>query len=399
MSKYIAEFRSNNSKKKKKASIYYFLITLLFIIGSSKSINDIALFLLLLITPSLVCNFKAFIKKIQNKKKREVFVKTLICYVVILGVFLGTTPNFNEIVADSNLLSETLSKYKDISLEIIKNINREENKNSENNGNTVINDNDIQSNFKEAQLHFIDTGNSDAILIRQGGEAALIDGGDNDDEERVVNYLKDIGVTELKYVIATHFDADHIGGLDAVIDSIPVETVYVSNGDANTKTYRDFIESMTNKNLYPSVPLLGAEFHLGTSKFKVLSAANLKDPNNNSIVLEYINGNDKVLLMGDAGQEIERIINVEDVDLIKIGHHGSKTSTSLSFIKKANPEYAVITVGKNNRYNHPNKETMETLKSQDIEVHRSDECGNILFKSTGNGLIVNCDEGSYNYGS
>lgn len=399
MSKYIAEFRSNNSKKKKKASIYYFLITLLFIIGSSKSINDIALFLLLLITPSLVCNFRAFIKKIQNKKKREIFVKTLICYVVILGVFLGTTPNFNEIVADSNLLSETLSKYKDISLEIIKNINREENKNSENNGNTVINDNDIQSNFKEAQLHFIDTGNSDAILIRQGGEAALIDGGDNDDEERVVNYLKDIGVTELKYVIATHFDADHIGGLDAVIDSIPVETVYVSNGDANTKTYRDFIESMTNKNLYPSVPLLGAEFHLGTSKFKVLSAANLKDPNNNSIVLEYINGNDKVLLMGDAGQEIERIINVEDVDLIKIGHHGSKTSTSLSFIKKANPEYAVITVGKNNRYNHPNKETMETLKSQDIEVHRSDECGNILFKSTGNGLIVNCDEGSYNYGS
>ena len=372
---------------------------MLFIIGSSKSINDIALFLLLLITPSLVCNFRAFIKKIQNKKKREIFVKTLICYVVILGVFLGTTPNFNEIVADSNLLSETLSKYKDISLEIIKNINREENKNSENNGNTVINDNDIQSNFKEAQLHFIDTGNSDAILIRQGGEAALIDGGDNDDEERVVNYLKDIGVTELKYVIATHFDADHIGGLDAVIDSIPVETVYVSNGDANTKTYRDFIESMTNKNLYPSVPLLGAEFHLGTSKFKVLSAANLKDPNNNSIVLEYINGNDKVLLMGDAGQEIERIINVEDVDLIKIGHHGSKTSTSLSFIKKANPEYAVITVGKNNRYNHPNKETMETLKSQNIEVHRSDECGNILFKSTGNGLIVNCDEGSYNYGS
>lgn len=399
MSKYIAGFRSNNSKKKKKASIYYFLITLLFIIGSSKSINDIALFLLLLITPSLVCNFKAFIKKIQNKKKREVFVKTLICYVVILGVFLGTTPNFNEIVADSNLLSETLSKYKDISLEIIKNINREENKNSESNGNTVINDNDIQSNFKEAQLHFIDTGNSDAILIRQGGEAALIDGGDNDDEERVVNYLKDIGVTELKYVIATHFDADHIGGLDAVIDSIPVETVYVSNGDAKTKTYRDFIESMTNKNLYPSVPLLGAEFYLGTSKFKVLSAANLKDPNNNSIVLEYINGNDKVLLMGDAGQEIERIINVEDVDLIKIGHHGSKTSTSLSFIKKANPEYAVITVGKNNRYNHPNKETMETLKSQNIEVHRSDECGNILFKSTGNGLIVNCDEGSYNYGS
>ena len=157
-------------------------------------------------------------------------------------------------------------------------------------------------------------------------------------------------------------------------------------------------ESISNKNLNPSVPLLGAEFYLGTSKFKVLSAANLKDANDNSIVLEYTNGNDKVLLMGDAGKNIERIIDVDDVDLIKVGHHGSNTSTSLNFVKKANPQYAIITVGKNNRYGHPNKETMETLKNENIEVHRSDECGHILVKSTGNGLVTNCDAGSYSYG-
>ncbi len=387
MKRYIAGFRSNNSKKRKKASVYYFLTTLLFLIGSSKDINDIALYILILMTPSLICNFKSFIKKIKNKKKKEVFLRTLICYLICIFVFITSTSNLNIDIVKSQILSDAINKYSRISL------NKNEKEESE-----IYKDTDIVSNVYEAQLHFIDTGNSDAILIRQGGKAALIDGGDNDDEYRVVNYLKDIGVKELEYVIATHPDADHIGGLDAVINSIPVKNVYVSNGDANTKTYSDFVNAMANKKLYPSVPLLGAEFYLGTSKFKVLSAANLKDPNNNSIVLEYINGNDKILLMGDAGSEIERILNVDDVDLIKIGHHGSNTSSDINFIKKINPEYAVITVGKDNKYGHPNKETMQTLKSENIEVHRSDECGNILFKSIGNGLITNCDKGSYNYG-
>ena len=359
MKNYIAGFRSNNSKKKKKSFLYYSIITALFVLGNSKNVSDISLFLLLLMTPSLICNFKAFIKKVKNKKKKEIFIRTLIAYLIVVVTFVVTTPNLKEVIIDSQLLSEALSKYK----EVISIIDKKDEQ-----GNLNDNNDDLVSNVYEAQLHFIDTGNSDAILIRQGGEALLIDGGDNDDEDTVVSYLKDIGVKELKYVIATHPDADHIGGLDAVINSIPVENVYVSNGDANTKTYRDFINAMANKNLNPSVPLLGAEFYLGTSKFKVLSAANLKDTNDNSIVLEYTNGNDKVLLMGDAGKNIERIIDVDDVDLIKVGHHGSNTSTSLNFIKKANPQYAIITVGKNNRYGHPNKETMETLKNENKVV-------------------------------
>lgn len=385
MKKYIAGFRSNNSKKKKKASIYYILITLLFILGTSKDISDISLYLLLLMTPSLVCNFKVFIKKIKNKNKRKIFLRTLMCYLIILCVFITSTPVLKETIAQSQLLPETMSR---ISLST----NKKEIKSSKEKIKDSI------SNVYEAQLHFINTGNSDSILIRQGGEAALIDGGDNDDEKTVVNYLKDIGVKKLKYVVATHPDADHIGGLDAVISSIPVETVYVSNGDANTKTYSDFINAMSSKNLYPSVPLLGAKFYLGTSEFKVLSAADLNDVNDNSIVLEYTNGNDKILLMGDAGADIERIIDAKEVDLIKIGHHGSNTSSDMNFIKKINPKYAVITVGKNNKYGHPNKETMQTLKKENIEVHRNDECGNILFKSTGNGLVINCEKGSYNYG-
>lgn len=252
---------------------------------------------------------------------------------------------------------------------------------------------------KSAELHFIDTGNSDAILIKQDGKAALIDGGDNDDEQLVVSYLKNQGVKELEYIFATHPHADHIGGLDAVIDNIKVNNLYVSNGDAETKSYRDFIKSASNKGLYPSVPLLGSEFKLSTSTFKVLSVANSEDPNNNSIVLLYTNGNDKVLLMGDAEAEIEKNINPGDVDLLKVGHHGSHSSTKREFIERITPEYAVIMAGEGNKYGHPHVETVDLLKEKNIEIHRSDECSDIVFMSNGNGLSTNCKAGSYNPGS
>lgn len=248
---------------------------------------------------------------------------------------------------------------------------------------------------KEAQIHFINTGNSDAILIKQGDNAALIDGGDNDDESTIVNYLKKQGVTKLDYLIATHFHADHIGGLDAVVNNIKVDKAYVSNGSATSKTYKDFINSMANKGVYPSVPLLNSEFKLGTSTFKVLSVANTGDKNNDSIVLLWQNGNDKVLLTGDIEAEIENKLNVGKVDLLKVPHHGSSSSTTDFLLNKTNPKYAVIQVGENNSYGHPHKETMEKLESRGIEVHRNDECGTIVFTSTGDGLEVDCKKGSY----
>lgn len=256
----------------------------------------------------------------------------------------------------------------------------------------------IKNNNQNSQVHFIDTGNSDSILIIKNNKAALIDGGDNDDEKRVVNYIKKQGIDELEYVFATHPHADHIGGLDAVVDNINVKNLYISNGDAHTKSYRDFVESASNKGLAPSVPLLNSEFKLEDSTFKVLSVANTEDPNNNSIVLLYTNGNDKILLMGDAEADIEKKINPGDVDLIKIGHHGSHSSSTKEFIEKTSPEYAVILVGEENKYGHPHKETMDLLRSKSIEVHRSDECKDIVFISTGNGLEVDCTKGSYNPG-
>lgn len=134
------------------------------------------------------------------------------------------------------------------------------------NGNNQSNNNDSLSSSissdKNVKIHFIDTGNSDAILIQDGKTFTLIDGGDNDDEGLMVDYLNNQGVKDIKYLIATHSHADHLGGLDSVVKNFNIENVFVSNGSAETKSYRDFINALANKGLSPSVPLENNKFYL-----------------------------------------------------------------------------------------------------------------------------------------
>lgn len=253
--------------------------------------------------------------------------------------------------------------------------------------------------FKDSEIHFINTGNSDAILIK-GEKNVLIDGGDNDDETSLVQYIKKQGIKKIDYLVASHNHADHIGGLDSVIDNLEIGEVLVSNGDGDTKTYKDFINSISAKKLSPSVPLANAKFDLGNGAYmQMLNTNGGSDTNEESLVTLYVNGEDSFLFTGDAeeGTEKEILSLVPDVDVLKVGHHGSKSSTSQSFLDKVNPEFAVITVGKDNKYNHPHKIVMDRLKSDSIKIHRTDECGNVVFKSTGKGVETLCKEGSYSY--
>ena len=236
----------------------------------------------------------------------------------------------------------------------------------------------------QSKIHFISTGNSDAILICNNNEYALIDGGDNNDEKMLVNYLKNQGVNELKYLILTHPDADHCGGLDAVVNNFTIKNVFVGNGDAETKTYQEFVTACINKNLQPSVPLENKIFKLGNGTLKFYNQkSNYNDANNNSLITLYTNNSIKCLLMGDAKQEVESILPLNEIgkiDILKVGHHGAKTSSSDNFIKSINPKYAVICCGKNNKYGHPHKETLETLQKYNVKVFRTDIDGNIIFK-------------------
>lgn len=259
----------------------------------------------------------------------------------------------------------------------------------------------IHDSINNVEIHFIDTGNSDSILVKDGAKAMLIDGGDVDDDKDLVSYIQAQGVTELEYVVASHPHADHIGGLDSVIKTFPIQYLFVANGDAETKTYKEFINAAMDKGLQPSVPLEGKQFKLQNSYFEVFNTNGGSNTNDQSLVLRLTNGNDTLLFTGDAEAETEEeILNqMTDVDLLKVGHHGSHSSTTDAFLQKVNPEYAVILVGNGNKYGHPHLETVQKLEKAQIEVHRSDECGDIVFTSTGDGLITDCPVGSYKRGS
>lgn len=253
--------------------------------------------------------------------------------------------------------------------------------------------------INEGKIHFINTGNSDAILIENNGKFAMIDTGNTDDDSTVKSYLQKQGVEKLDYLILTHFHADHIGSADTVISDFEVENTLVPNGDADTQVYQDYINSLSNKGLQPSVPLEGAKFELGSATLTIYNTeGGSSNENNDSLVVLYENGKDRALFMGDAESEVENKLSIGDVDLLKVGHHGSNTSSSESFINNVQPEYAVILVGQPNQYGHPNQETLNLLQTKGIPVYRTDEQGDIIFVSSGEGFKTESNAGSYTAG-
>lgn len=257
----------------------------------------------------------------------------------------------------------------------------------------------VVQSVDEGKIHFINTGNSDAILIENNGYFAMIDTGDTDDDAKVKSYLEKQGVKRLEYLVLTHYHADHIGGTDTLITDFEVGTTLVPNGDADTQVYRDYITALSNKGLQPSVPLESSIFNLGSATLTFYNTAGgNSNENNNSLVVLYENGEDRALFTGDAEAEVESKLSVGDIELLKVGHHGSKTSSSISFINQLQPEYAVILTGQPNQYGHPHEETLSLFESKGIPVYRTDEQGDIVFTSTGHGFETELSPGSYTPG-
>ncbi|MGL4373858.1 MAG: ComEC/Rec2 family competence protein, partial [Turicibacter sp.] len=252
----------------------------------------------------------------------------------------------------------------------------------------------------ETTFHFISTGNSDSILIENNGLYALIDSGDIDDDITVKTYLQSLGVTRLEYLIITHFHSDHLGAADTVLRNFIVETTLVSNGSADTFAYYAFINALSTKGQKASVPIEKMKIPFGSATLTFFNTyGNFDITNNNSLVTLVENGNDKILLMGDAQKEVEATLNIGPVDLLKVGHHGSSTSSTESFIQQVSPKYAVITVGIDNPYGHPHAKPINVFRSLNIPLYRTDEQGHLIFTSTGDGVITNLEPGTYNTGS
>ncbi|MGL4450190.1 MAG: ComEC/Rec2 family competence protein [Sarcina sp.] len=255
--------------------------------------------------------------------------------------------------------------------------------------------------LKDVTVHFLNTGNSDCTLIK-GEKIVLIDGADNNDENMIVAYLKKEGITKIDYMIATHNHKDHLGSLDRVIKDFKVENILISNGNTTNvaSAYYDFIDAMYLKGIIPRIPKEEEKIYLGNNSYlKFYNTQGGEYINDESLITLYFNGNDKFLFAADAELITEnRVMNkMEKVDLLKVGHHGSSSSTGDEFLDKLQPQYAVITNSENNVFANPAKVVMKRLKDRNIEVHRTDECGNIVFNSTGNGIFTQCGIGSYGY--
>lgn len=250
----------------------------------------------------------------------------------------------------------------------------------------------IVSNGK-LNVHYLDVGQADSILITQDGHSMLIDAGNNADGSLVVSYLKKMGVRNLDYVIGTHPHEDHIGGLDNVINAFNVKKVFMPKKTSTTRTYKGVIKAIKNKGLKITLPKRGYTFKLGNSNCTIVApieGKNYKDTNNYSIVIKLTYKNTSFLFTGDAENISENEIlrgkyNIK-ADVLKVGHHGSHSSTTKTFLRKVDPKYAIISCGKNNDYGHPHESTINRLKRKGISVYRTDKLGTIIATSDGNNI-------------
>ena len=254
----------------------------------------------------------------------------------------------------------------------------------------------------ELTVHFIDLGNADCILVRQGEHNMLIDAGDLGDEQEILKYLHTYGVEKFDIVIATHPHADHIGEMAAVLENFPVQRfvmAFMPEGkEPTSRAYLNMLEVLDEKNIPIDEAVPGDTYTLGTAQLQILAPiSENSDPNAMSVVTRLTFGERSFVFTGDAEAPQEREIltkgyNVK-ADVLKAGHHGSKTSTSDPFLRAVAPQYVVITCGVGNSYDHPHNETIDRLEDANVPYYRTDEFGSIVFVTDGTSLTVQTEKG------
>ena len=246
------------------------------------------------------------------------------------------------------------------------------------------------------EVHFIDVGQADSALVLCDGEAMLIDGGNVGDSSLVYTYLSDRGIDHLKYALVTHAHEDHVGGMSGALEYATADTVFCPVTEYNSKAFTNFAKAVAAQGNTITVPEAGEIYMLGNAAVEMIHCnPNAEDPNNTSIVLRVVHGDTAFLFTGDAEQEVEEVIleegRVIDCTVLKVGHHGSSTSTSYRWLYEAWPTYAVISVGEDNSYGHPHKEVLSRFKDAKVEVLRTDQRGDIVCYGNGSELYFETD--------
>lgn len=249
----------------------------------------------------------------------------------------------------------------------------------------------------QMKVHIINVGQGDSILIQfHNGQTMLIDAGPDDS---VLSYLNQQGIKKINYLVATHPHADHIGGMAAVIRTFDIEKVYMPRVSHTSKTYENVLLAIKSKGLRISSAKAGVTIldqNGLKANFVAPCSSSYDNLNNYSAVIKIRHGNTSFLLTGDAEAESEQQMLSSNLkaDVLKVGHHGSNSSTTSSFIKAVSPKYAVISCGAGNQYGHPHQEVLSRLSSAGVKIYRTDTNGTVIFTSDGKTLTVKTLGGS-----
>ena len=256
---------------------------------------------------------------------------------------------------------------------------------------------DVDLNNEDFNVLFMYVGQADSTLIKYKNKTMLIDAGNNEDGKNIVKFLKDKGISKLDYIVGTHYDEDHIGGLDDIIENFDIGKFYLSNGGELGPNYYNLEKAAKKKNLAITIPKVGDKIDFGDVDMEVMAASKFdgKNDNNASVVIQAKYGSRKYLFMGDLEKQEEAKRKWNEVDVLKAGHHGSNTSSTQEFLNQVKPKYVFVSAGKNNKYRLPNVKAMERIEKIGAKIFRTD-VNESSFWLTSNGNDIDIKEVSIN---
>ena len=238
------------------------------------------------------------------------------------------------------------------------------------------------------EIRFLDVGEADAALVMCDGHTMLIDGGDPSDSNMIYSVLKQLNIDYLDYIICSHADEDHVGGLAGALNYAAVGVAYCPTTNYDTRAFESFVKYLSEQGKSITVPVAGDTFQLGSATVQIIGpVGRYVNENNNSIILRIVYGRTSFLFTGDAEHEAEQAVlnagyTVKST-VLKVAHHGSDSSTGYQWLYEVDPEYGVISVGEGNGYGHPTENTLSRLRDADVKVFRTDLQGDIVCTSDG----------------
>lgn len=250
--------------------------------------------------------------------------------------------------------------------------------------------NSINLQNDKLNIIYFYVGQADSTFVKLNNSTMLIDAGNNEDGKMIVDFLRQNNIPKIDYLFATHADEDHIGGIDDIINSVKVNQLLIPTVGSSGSDYKNAIEAAQKNNVEIKNPVRGDKFNLDSANIEIMSALEGEDvsDNDSSIVMQMNYNTTKYLFMGDAEKEVENSRQWQEVDVLKVGHHGSNSSSSEKFLEQINPKYSIIEVGKNNSYNLPSSKALTRLKNINTKILRTDmangeETGSFWLTSNG----------------